>query len=141
MFKGLAELGIWPFTWIYYRKISLPKPEKLVPKFELPETLSDGKYLYNPDFYATAETAKAILGRFNALVAFQKPVLDGDRHAPSQWFVRFTDGLEVNAGQLAKFFAQFPEDIYDGIAPRFGLSLIAHERGMKMAKAMQERGE
>ena len=139
--KNLAELGVWPFTWIFYRKVILPKPEPLVPEFALANTLVSEDYYYNPDFYVTDETAKKIRDRFNALVAFQKPVQDDGRYAPAQWFVRFTDGLEVNAGQIAKFFAQYPEDVYPGIAPRFGLSLIAHERGMKAAVAARERQE
>lgn len=141
MFKGLAELGIWPFTWLYYRKITLPKPEKLVPEFVAPEMLMSEDYFYNPDFYVTEATAHKIRDRFNGLVSYQKPVQDDGRYAPSQWFVRFTDGLEVNAGQLAKFFAQYPEEEYPGIAPRFGLSLIAHERGMKAALAARGRQE
>jgi hypothetical protein len=141
MFKGLAELGIWPFTWIYYRKVTLPKPEELVPEFAPADTLISEEYYYNPDFYVTEATAKKIRDRFNALVAFQKIVHDSERSAPQQWFVRFSDGLEVNAGQLAKFFAQYPEKDYPGIAPRFGLSLISHERGMKKMLAQQERGE
>lgn len=141
MFKGLADLGIFPFTWIYYRKVTLPKPKPLVPEFAAADMLISEEYFYNPDFYVTESTAKQIRDRFNALVAFQKIVHDTDRAAPQQWYVRFTDGLEVNAGQLAKFFAQYPEDKYPGIAVRFGLALVGHERGMKKMREQEEREE
>ena len=149
MFKNLAEHGIWPFTWIYYRKqlnaavreASALRPKPLVPMFEDPAKLEDGEFFYNPDFYVTKETAMEVRNRFNALVAFQMPVMDGEKWAPSQWFIRFADGLEINAGAIAKFFAQYPEETFPGIAPRFGISLIAHERGMKEARRRRAQEE
>jgi hypothetical protein len=60
--------------------------------------------------------------------------MDADRNAPAQWFVRFTDGLEVNVGQLARFFAQYPEDKYPSVAMQFGISAVAMERENKMWK-------
>jgi hypothetical protein len=55
--------------------------------------------------------------------------------------VRFTDGLEINAGAIAKFFAQYPEETFPGIAVRFGISLISHERVMREVKRRREQGE
>jgi len=114
------------------RKIILPPSSPtLVPTFLTANELADGEYFYNPDFYSSEQTAMDVMQRFNGLVAFKKITQDGERIAPPQWFVRFNDGLEVNAGQLAKFFACYPEGDYPGIAARFGLGLINYERELK----------
>lgn len=136
MLQGLAKMGIWPFTWLYGKMyvthiVLPPSSPTLVPTFVAANELADGEYFYNPDFYANEQTAMDVMARFNALVAFKKIIKDGDRYAPAQWYVRFNDELEVNAGQLAKFFACYPEEEYPGIAARFGLSLIAYERGKR----------
>lgn len=89
--------------------------------------------MYNPEFYATEDCAETIMRRFNAMVRFQKAVLDADRHAPPQWFVRFSDGLEVNAGQLAKFFVLYPEE-HSNVAMNLGINLIAMLRQEKMVE-------
>lgn len=148
MLTLLAKTGIWPFPWLYSkfhtRRITLPPSSPpIVPSFVTASELVDGEHFYNPDFYASEQTAMEIMKRFNALVAFKKVIKDGERYAPAQWFVRFagdtmSEEIEVNAGQLAKFFACYPEGDYPGIAARFGLSLIAHERGMKEAMRQQE---
>jgi hypothetical protein len=115
-----------------------PSSPTLVPTFVAANDLADGEFFYNPDFYATEQTAMDVMERFNALVAFKKITMDADRYAPAQWYVRFNDELEVNAGQLAKFFACYPEEKYPGIAARFGISLIAYEREQKHPQ--QEEG-
>ena|SRR2546428_820825 len=122
-------MSIWPFS--LFGLIKLPRPAAIVPEFELPDKLVDGEFIYNPEYYATRETAAKIQQRFNALVLFSKAIQDIDRMAPPQWFVRFEDGTEVNAGQLAKFFASYPEEKYPGIAVRFGLSYIGMLREEK----------
>lgn len=136
MLEFLAKANIQPFVWLYgkmhTRKIILPPSSPpLLPTFVAANELADGEYFYNPDFYATEQTAMDVMARFNALVAFKKAVQDGDKLAPPQWFIRFSDGLEINAGQLAKFFASYREEEYPGIAARFGISLIAYEREKK----------
>jgi hypothetical protein len=120
---------IWPFNWLMQgRKIIMPKAEPMVPEFELPEKLGSGEFIYNPDFYATEDTTKKLMSRFNGLVMFIKAIQDTDRQAPSQWHIRFDDGAEVNAGQLGRFFCLYPEDKYPGIAFRFAISYIAMVR-------------
>lgn len=136
MLEFLARHSIQPFNWLYAklhtRKIILPPSSPtLVPTFVAANELANGEYFYNPDFYSSEQTAMDVMTRFNALVAFKKPVQDGDKLAPPQWFIRFSDGLEINAGQLAKFFASYREEDYPGIAARFGISLIAYEREKK----------
>lgn len=121
MFQFLSQ--VWPFNFIFYKKI---KPHKLVtvtPKFRLDVPKSEG-HTYNPEFYATEETCDAIMRRFNAQVMFEKPIQDFERAAPPQWFIRFPDGLEINAGQLAKFFALYPET-ESSYAVNLGINLIA----------------
>src|SRR5690242_10213232 len=98
---------VWPFSWLYRRRhtrtiVLPPASPELVPTFLTPSELADGQHFYNPDFYTTEQTAMDVMQRFNALVAFKRTVKDGEGYAPEQWFVRFDDGLEVNAGQLAK---------------------------------------
>ena len=122
---------IWPFSRLFTKKIKLPRPELLVPEFELGESLKSGEYTYNPEFYAKEATAAALTKRFNALVYFLKPIQDVDRMAPPQWTLRFSDGLEVSAGALAKFFAMYPEKDYPGVGFHFGINLIAMERAEK----------
>lgn len=130
---------VWPFSLIFFKKI---KPHKLVtvnPKFRLDIPKSEG-HTYNPEFYATEETCDAIMRRFNAQVMFEKPIQDSERAAPPQWFVRFPDGLEINAGQLAKFFALYPET-ESSYAVNLGINLIAMLRMEKendRAKAFSE---
>lgn len=133
MIAWLAKLNIHPFPWLYAKMhtrhiILPPSSPTLIPTFVTANELVDGEYFYNPDFYASEQTAMDVMARFNALVAFKKVIKDADCYAPAQWFVRFNDELEVNAGQLAKFFAYYPEKEYPGIAARFGLSLIGYER-------------
>ncbi len=145
MLQRLANAGIWPFGWIYEklhtRHIILPPSSPtLVPTFVTANELADGEFFYNPDFYASEQTAMDVMTRFNAVVAFKKITKDAERYAPAQWYVRFNDELEVNAGQLAKFFACYPEKDYPGIAARFGLSLIAYERGIKEGQHQQLDG-
>ena len=120
MRKFLSQ--VWPFSAIFYKRL---KPRKLVtvdPKFRLDIPKSEG-HIYNPEFYSTEETADAVMKRFNAQVMFEKPIQDADRAAPPQWFIRFPDGLEINAGQLAKFFALYPEG-ESSYAVNLGISLI-----------------
>lgn len=137
MLKFISQ--VWPFNFIFYKKI---KPRKLItvtPKFRLDVPKSEG-HTYNPEFYATEETCDAIMRRFNAQVMFEKPIQDSERAAPPQWFIRFPDGLEINAGQLAKFFALYPES-ESSYAVNLGINLIAMLRMEKendRAKAFSE---
>ncbi len=143
MLAFLAKHNIHPFPWLYaklhIRRIILPPSSPvLVPTFATANELADGEYFYNPDFYASEQTAMDVMQRFNALVAFKKIVKDADRYAPAQWYVRFNDELEVNAGQLAKFFACYPEKEFPGIAARFGLSLIGYERERRAGQQFKQ---
>src|SRR5579859_607432 len=139
MLQTVVDFLLWPVSlviWIWKKLtnkiITLPKPDPINPTFILPEDLKVDGYNYNPHFYATEETALAVQKRFDAMVSFIKPVVDADRQAPAQWFVRFTDGLEVNVGQLARFFAAYPEDKYPGVAMQFGIAAVAMERENKV---------
>lgn len=146
MLQTVVDFLLWPLAMVNEmwkrligKSIKLPKPEKIVPIFMLPEELKIDGYNYNPHFYATEETTLAIQRRFDAMVSFVKPVMDADRQAPAQWFLRFTDGLEVNAGQIARFFATYPEDKYPSVAMQFGISAVAMERENKIWKERQAR--
>lgn len=75
---------------------------------------------YNSEFYATEESAAELMRRFNALVMFLKPMQDGDKMTPPQWWLRFDDGLSVCAGQLCKFYKDQPQEI----APMYCLKLL-----------------
>src|SRR5947208_2934582 len=111
-------MDIWPFSLLFYKK--LPPPTPIIPEFVPPEQLISGEFHYNPDFYVTEATAKAIMERFNAMVMFEKAVKNGEGLAPPQWFIRFHDGLEINVGELARFFALYPEKKFKNIALRYG---------------------
>ena len=117
------------------RLVDLPKPPPLTPTFSAPESLVAGEFSYNPDFYADEETSKKIMTRFNAMVVFMKAIRDGEGYAPSQWYIRFSDWLEINTGQLAKYFAFYPEEKYPGVAVNFGIQTIALHR----QKAWEEK--
>lgn len=124
---------VWPIS-LFYR---LPHPEPIVPEYEDPAKLIVGDYIYNPDFYATQATAAQVMKRLSAQVMYQKPVMDGDAVAPPQWFVRFPDGLEVNAGTLARFYALYPEKKHPQIATRFAINLIGMMRMQREAERQQ----
>jgi hypothetical protein len=124
---------VWPFSLL---KRSAVRPT-LVPEFQDPTTLVVGEYIYNPDYYATQATAQAIMDRFSAMVMWEKLVMDVDSIAPPKWWIRFPDGLEVNAGNLAKFFALYPEGKYPNVAARYGVNLIGM---IRMAREAERRG-
>jgi hypothetical protein len=129
---------IWPFRLLY----RIPKPitfKPIVPVFVEPEKLIQEGFYYNPDFYATQETTREIMERFNAMVMFEKTITDGEKYPPVQWFVRFPDGLEINAGQLAKFFSAYPEEKYPNIAVRYGVNVVAMHRQGKYAEEEYNR--
>jgi len=121
---------VWPISLFF----QLPSPEPIVPEYEDPAGLTKGDYIYNPEFYATKETAEKIMKRFTAQSMYCKPVMDGDEVAPPQWFVRFSDGLEVNAGTIAKFYAMYPEKKHPQIATRFAINLIGMLRMARNAE-------
>ena len=75
---------------------------------------------YNPEFYATEESAAEVMRRFNALAMFQKSMMDGEKLTPPQWWLRFDDGLEVCAGQMCKLYKDHPPEV----APMYCLKLM-----------------
>ena len=135
--RTLAEQGIWPFTLLHYKKIKLPKSAPIVPTFLKAEEIACGEFLYNTDFYATEETALAVMKRFGAMVAFIKPVHDKDHSAPAQWFIRFSDGVEINAGNVAAFFAKYPEATCPNVAINYAIQFISMERARQLMEGQK----
>lgn len=115
---------VWPFNYLFWRKVKLPPIEPVFVEFEDPSTLL-GEYTYNPDYYATFPCAQSMMKKFGALVIFLKPIQDVDRAAPPQWYMRFSDGSEICVGQVAKYFAMYPEGDFPGAAVRFGVNYIS----------------
>lgn len=112
---------VWPFSLIFWKAVKPAGKVIIIPTFKLMD--SSNEYIYNPEFYATQDCAEQVMRKFNAQVMFEKNIQDADRIAPPQWHVRFTDGLEVNAGQIAKFFAIYPEE-HSNVAVNLGINYI-----------------
>jgi len=122
--------------------IPVPAPEYFEPAFEKPVGYGPNGYVnrfLNPDYFATAETAEWITRRFGAKEWFERvaPGNEGPVYTAShkERWVRFADGLEVNAGILAAYFKRMPEDEFPGLAERFVWEYIALARREKEAEA------
>lgn len=86
----------------------------------------------NPDYFADEPTADVVMKRFGAVEKFQRvaPGNEGPIYKCSelQWWVRFGDGLELNAGTLAAYFLRIPEAQFPGLADSFVRDYIALAR-------------
>lgn len=121
--------------------VKAPQPKPFVPTFETPPTLVNpygGTERLNPAYFATEETALAIMDRFGGVSVFQKPLTFGGGYTltpPSagQWTVRFEDyagkPVEINAGLLADYFVRGPEADYPGWAEQ-GVREALRRRGV-----------
>lgn len=116
--------NVWPFSYLFYKKVKPATTQTIIPTFYPPDSLKNEEYVYNPEFYATEDCAESVMRKFNAQVRYLKPIDDAGRLAPPQWFVRFPDGAEVNAGQIAKLFVVYPES-ESHIAVNLAIQLIA----------------
>jgi hypothetical protein len=126
-----------------------PQPEIIRPTFEQPVGYGPNGYVnrfLNPDYFATAETAEWIMRRFGAREWFERvaPGNEGPIYTCShkERWVRFWDGLEMNAGILAAYFKRMPEDQFPGLADRFVWDYIAlgrRERAAEVAASITIR--
>lgn len=82
---------------------------------------------YNSEYYATEESTADLMRRFNALAMYLKPMQDGEKMTPPQWWLRFEDGVAVCAGQLCKFYKDQPQEV----APMYCLKLLQMLRSEK----------
>lgn len=119
-----------------------PPPEFFQPTFETPVGYGPNGYVnrfLNPDYFATAETAEWIMRRFGAKEWFERvaPGNEGPIYTAShkERWLRFEDGLEVNAGILAAYFKRMPQESFPGLADRFVYDYIALARREKEAEA------
>ncbi len=85
-----------------------------------------GEQLLNSDYFATQETAEWIMKRFGAVAVFFKPYegTGGGYTAPQERWLRFSDGTEMNAGNLAAYFVRNPEKDFPGLAEKFVWALV-----------------
>jgi hypothetical protein len=112
-----------------------PVPEYFEPAFEKPVGYGPNGYVnrfLNPDYFATTETAEWIARRFGAKEWFERiaPGNEGPIYTAShkERWVRFADGLEVNAGILAAYYLRMPEAQFPGLAEKFCRDYIALAR-------------
>lgn len=95
-----------------------------------------GRIPLNFIYWATPETARALAARYGAqaiaLVPFFPEKNYRETFDPSfMMFLRFPDGLIMNAGMLADQFRRNPEDQFPGLADRYVRDLIAGAEAMK----------
>lgn len=114
------------------KPVAAPAPvEYFRPTFEKPVGYGPGGYqnrFLNPDYFATVETAAWIMARFGAREWFERiaPGNEGPLYTCShkERWIRFDDGLEMNAGILAAYFKRMPEDLFPGVADTMCRQLI-----------------
>ncbi len=111
--------------------------EPFVPTFEKPlwHGLNGSFGSLNEAYFATPETAAAVMQRYGGVAIIPVPFLaDGGPFwtEPKQLFIRFrTPGrreCDVNAGWLADFFRAFPENEFPGLADRYARQMIDHKK-------------
>lgn len=110
----------------------------LVPTFEEGNTVNTGGVLtpLNPEYFATAETADAIMKRFGADHVALIPYPGADQvvnfsDAKERWIV-FRNGTAINAGKLATFFKNNPELQFPHVAENAAWRAIADSQGQKL---------
>lgn len=110
-------------------------PAPYAPTFKKPVGYGPNGYVnkyMNPDYFASDETAEWIMHRAQAAEKFERvaPGNEGPLYTCSelQWWLRFPDGLELNAGILAAYFTRNPEDQFPGLAESFMREYIALAR-------------
>jgi hypothetical protein len=120
-----------------------PTAQIFTPTFKKPVGYGPNGYVnkyMNPDYFATSETADFIMRRVGATEKFERvaPGNEGPLYTCSelQWWLRFDDGLELNAGTLAAYFVRCPEDQFPGLADSFVRDYIALAR---REKAIEEK--
>ncbi len=104
-----------------------PKWGPFIPVFEQGVTVTtsaNGRTLtsaVNEEYFATKATADAICQRVQCIAVLSKPVFAAGPYSCSAEYkvLLFSDGLEMNAGQLAKYFKLNPEDKYPKVADYF----------------------
>ncbi len=121
----------------------------LVPTFEEGYTIrtqdpgNPGQFIeapLNPLNFATAETANAIMKRFFADYVALVPYGGADQvvnfsDAKERWLVwanKFGDFTAINAGQIAKYFAQNPELLFPHVAENLAWQGIISAIGQKL---------
>lgn len=132
LFSGVVTGGSAPITVVP----ATPKPFQ--PTFKKPIGYGPNGYVnkyMNPDYFATEETADWIMHKTQAPEKFERvaPGNEGPLYTCSelQWWLRFSDGLELNAGVLAAYFVRNPEDKYPGLADSFVREYISLARREK----------
>lgn len=97
----------------------------------------------NPFFFATKDTAIETMKRLvdvGALSVFEAPKFDNPAavYSEQMYVVRFTDGLEINAGQLASYWERNPEDLFPNVALNLARTLVRQaqlERSQRLKEA------
>ncbi len=92
--------------WLEALGAAIPEPPVLVPTFEeqhFSQGGSEAPTPLNPDYFATQETAIALMRRFNATQVSSVPKQYTTPPAAERYLV-WPDGIAVNAGLLAKQF-------------------------------------
>jgi hypothetical protein len=116
------------------------------PTFEQPIGYGPNGYvnrLMNQDYFATQATAAEAMRRLGATEMFQRiaPGNEGPLYTCSQlqWWLRWQDGLEMNAGTLAAYWSRTPESQFPGLAESFAKEFVALGR-REAAQEARDRG-
>jgi len=133
------------FDRMSFAYVTLTAPvQTFQPTFEKVTGYGPGGYRnphMNPDYFATRETAEWIRARFGAREVFERvaPGNEGPFFTASkkERWIRFEDGTEINAGQLASIFIRNPEAAFPGLAERIAKDNIAVAR---TAQKLEEGG-
>lgn len=80
--------------------------------------------------FATAETAEEARKRFDAKEVFLHDKFSPNESGQQRW-LRWADGLEMNAGRLAAAFDRIPENLFPGAARRQSEHLISQARAAR----------
>lgn len=138
LFEGLRGLfgGIWQAV------VPAPTPPAWIPTFLSPIGYGPNGYenrFMNPDYFATEETALEVGRRLGAVEMFERiaPGNEGPLYTCSelQWWLRWPDNLELNAGILAAFWLRNPEDQFPNVAKSLATEYVALARREKALEA------
>ncbi|MGH9659304.1 MAG: hypothetical protein ACRD96_12225 [Bryobacteraceae bacterium] len=121
-------MGVNLREWAYPGGIPAPPaatpsgPPPFVPTYEKHSIKSalGGEWPINEFYFASAETADYLAKKFGAEVFTRRFGGDGGPFQASgvERWLRFPDGMEMNAGMLASYYTRNPEAQFPGYAER-----------------------